>query len=102
MTNQLPTREMIAKAIHARRYHLDAKDTESMFAWYAEKPHGTDRSRVAIYSALQDADAVLALFHHETCTSCMGSGISNHPDSNETCDDCKGRGAIPALPATAT
>jgi hypothetical protein len=37
--------------------------------------------------------------HFETCTRCMGSGISNHPDSNEICDDCKGRGALPALTA---
>jgi hypothetical protein len=55
------TREDIAKAIHARRYHMNAKDTASMFAWYAENPAGTDRSRMAIHSALQDADAVLAL-----------------------------------------
>jgi hypothetical protein len=53
-------REKIARAIHSRRYHMDAKDTDSMFAWYAEKPEGADRSRMAIYSAYQDADAVLA------------------------------------------
>jgi len=55
------TREAIAKAIHGRRYQMDAKDVDSMFAWYAEDPSGTDRSRMAIYSALRDADAVLAL-----------------------------------------
>lgn len=64
MSNDLaqgwPDRGTIAKAIHARRYHLDAKDTASMFAWYAEDPTGTDRSRLAIYAAFQDADAVLA------------------------------------------
>lgn len=53
-------RERIAQALHSRRYHLDAKDTASMFAWYAENPLGTDKSRVAIYSAYRDADAVLA------------------------------------------
>jgi hypothetical protein len=59
-------REAIAKAIHARRYHLDLKDTASMFAWYAENPQGTDRSRLAIYSAFQDADAILALLSPDT------------------------------------
>jgi hypothetical protein len=53
-------REKIAKVIHARRYQLDAKDTDGMFAWYAENPRGSDRSRMAIYSAFKDADAVIA------------------------------------------
>ena len=72
-TPAVPDRETIAKAIHARRYHLDAKDTNSMFAWYAEKPAGTDRSRMAIYSALQDADAVLAALSN---TSTPGNTVS--------------------------
>ena len=31
---------------------------------------------------------------NQTCMRCMGTGISNHPDSNEICDDCKGSGAV--------
>lgn len=57
----LPSRETLAKAMHSRRYQMDAKDTDSMFAWYAENPQGTDRSRMAIYQAFRDADAVLAV-----------------------------------------
>lgn len=53
-------REKVARAIHRRRYQMDAKDTDSMFAWYAENPKGADRSRMAIYSAYQDADAALS------------------------------------------
>lgn len=56
----LQEREIVARALHSRRYQLDAKDTDSMFAWYAENPIGTDRSRIAIYRAYQDADAVIA------------------------------------------
>ena len=57
-------RERIAKAIHGRRYQLGAKDVNSMFAWYAEDPKGTDRSRMAIYSAYRDADAVIDILGH--------------------------------------
>lgn len=60
-----PLRERVAKAIYARRYKLDPSHAESMFAWYAESPNGTDASRMAIYSALEDADAALAVIHGE-------------------------------------
>jgi hypothetical protein len=30
----------------------------------------------------------------ETCDRCMGTGYSNHPDSGEVCDVCKGSGAV--------
>lgn len=32
----------------------------------------------------------------ETCGRCMGTGYSNHPDSGEVCNECKGRGGVPA------
>lgn len=54
-------REKIARAIHGRRYQLNAKDTDSMFAWYAENPHGTDKLRMAVYSAYKDADAAVGV-----------------------------------------
>ena len=58
-------REKVARAIHARRYQMNAKDTDSMFAWYAEKPHGTDWSRLAVYSAYKDADAAISALPHQ-------------------------------------
>lgn len=54
------SREMIAKAIYRRRYHISPEHADRMFSWYADKSESTDRSRMAIYSALQDADAVIA------------------------------------------
>lgn len=56
-------REDLAKAIYGRRWQLQPTDVDSMFAWYAEKPQGTDRSRLAIYSSFRDADAVLSVLH---------------------------------------
>jgi len=38
--------------------------------------------------------ALRAVQLHDTCMRCMGSGFSNHPDSNEICDDCQGSGAV--------
>lgn len=61
-------RDDIAKAVFGRRYQLDSKDVDSMFAWYAEEPQGTDRSRMAIYSAFKDADAVMVVIANQQST----------------------------------
>lgn len=37
----------------------------------------------------------------ETCPTCMGSGYSNHPDSGEICNVCRGKGGVPAVPQAA-
>lgn len=55
------TREEIAKALYKRRFRFDGEDTDKFFAMYAENPHGTSELQMSVFTALQDADAILSL-----------------------------------------